>query len=130
MKFQIFQTSFSENNHRQFDDQSVSDRFGGSDNLHVEMPEFAIATFLRPVVPEKLTFGKKHHRLRQGLHAIFKISAHNAGGRFRPKSKLVAAASSQAIHFFLHNIGSFADASYENFLMLKPRRDNRRKTVI
>ena len=84
-----------------------------ADRFHIELVMLPVASRLRGFVPEDRADRKELHRLGQDLHAMFDISAHNAGCEFRPQRHLLPVLVLESIHFFVHDVGARADSARE-----------------
>ena len=110
----------------QLDQLRIDRRPGVADGLDVPLPELAVAAGLRPVVAEHRPAQAEPHRLRQGLHAVLDVGAHDA----RPSPPAAAPSDSpsspsrrrHAEELLLHDVGGRADAALEDLALLEERR--------
>ena len=95
-------------------------RFGGANDLGVQLVELAEAALLRPFVPKRRTVGRdlERHIL---LPSFAQICAADSRGEFRPERDRIAAAVLERIHFLGHDVGSLADAAREHRRLLDGR---------
>ena len=122
----VGEARLTEERERQLDDLRVHGGPGIADDLHVELPELAVAPGLRPVVAEHRSGEREADRLRPGAHPVLDPGAHDAGGRLgsqRPTLALCVAASSlDTEELLLDDVGDGADAPLEDFRLLEERR--------
>ena len=93
-----------------------------ADGLHVDLVELAVAARLGRFVAEGRADGIDFHRLRPGVHAMFDVGAHDAGGELRPQGQLPLTAVGEGVHLLLHDVGGLAHTAHEQGRFLEKGR--------
>jgi hypothetical protein len=84
--------------------------------------ELAVTSGLGSFVAEGRADGVELHRSRPGVHVVFDVGSHDAGGELRSQGQFPPAAVGEGVHLLLHNVGGLADAAHEEGGLLEKGR--------
>src|SRR5690606_39189334 len=117
----LFEPQLFEIHVEQADDFHVDLRPGSAERFHAELVEFPVAPLLDIFVPVGRYVIIELDWLRQRIHSVFDIAAHNAGCSLRTERDAPSSLVVEGVHFLLDYIGSIPDTSLEQFRIFKYR---------
>jgi hypothetical protein len=114
----VLDAEFGHERPREIEDLGIDGGVGHAEHLDVELVELAVASLLRPLVPEhrpeQVDLGNRH-RL---LEAVLDEGPDQAGRGLRPKRDAFTALVGEGVHLLLDDVRGFAGALGEQFLAL------------